>query len=195
VCQKAFLGTADLNVSIENANVLLQFGTYNPARVLQNDVFQSMVDMMKNGECPNRAHPLIVAVELGNIQLHSLTTKGDDDEPGTMLGAVEFVSTPVTLQVLAGMHRVAAAQEASAALRSRLKKLVALEGKSQPRNIEDEDGEDGVPDEETQQIAEMARKEGECTKRLIERLENWPVRFYDIGTSKYHSIPPPADGV
>ena len=63
-----------------------------------------MTSMMKVRECHSSNNPLILAVRRDSIKLESLTEEGGD------LKAVEFVlPDQVTLEVLAGMHRVYAA--------------------------------------------------------------------------------------
>jgi len=163
-----------------NSQVELKFRTYNKGRQVQKDVLGTMTRMMKSGDCHAPKQPLVVAVSRAQIKLESLA----QGEGG--LGGVEFTpGTKATVEVLAGLHRVEAARSASVYLRVRLTKLQKQLDRYGTEGSSDSEGErasgDGLG------FAELAEREVGLTKDIIESIETWPVKFYDIGTFQPHS--------
>lgn len=174
--QEAFLGTALLNVSSENTRVALKFRTYNQGREIQEDLIRSMVERMKLGQCSSLTNPLIIAVDVAKIDPECLSIRGaDEDQPGALKKVRFTTAAPASLEVLAGMHRVRAARRASSQLRTRLGKLEKQLG-VEP-NTQDPSEEHNEENPFVRALGDELRE----VKDVIELVENWPVRFYDMG--------------
>jgi len=179
-CEPAYLGKAKLNVLLSHNT--LNFGTFNPGRQNQEDLLQYMAGMMKLGECHSESNPLTIAVDASLIKLETLTKEPKEPVP------VGFKSArPVTLELLAGAHRVLAARRASTTLRRELQKLLKRQGSMELHR------DDGEPSEEEdrptldlqhQAIVAAIKIQIENVKGVIELVEQWPVLFYDIGGSR-----------
>ena len=177
----AFLGTARLGITPQNQRVTLKFGTFNPGRKTQNDLLRSMTERMKLGECNSESNHLIVAVEGSKIRPESFTLDPTTQDGRRKLKTVTFsTSGSVTLEVLAGMHRVKAARSASAALRLQLNNLQKRFGSGR----EDSEGEGN----EDRPLFDAVENEMAALKDVVELVEEWPVDFYNIGETQ--SDPP-----
>ena len=149
-----------------------------------------MVEMMKLVDCHSAANPLIVAVDRSKVQEDSLTV-GYANNPGD-LEVIKFNSVGVVLELLAGMHRVKAARQASKELRVRfrhsLKWLDELQPLDNPHTVS----------AVNLSLVDALKTGIKSIKEVVEQIENWPVHFYDIGgldPPHLRSVGKPADVV
>lgn len=166
VSEGAFRGTALLDISSENKAIDFRFNTYNRGRTLQPDVFRTMVDMMSVGDCPNVRDPLVVAVDITLVDIHSLAHEGSPNP----LKTVPLTNGAVPLELLAGMHRVLAARAALGTLKKHLKVL----------RIRKDNTDGATPDGKA--AAKTTKAAIEAASAAIKLIKTWPVRFYSIGT-------------
>lgn len=183
--QRAFLGSAYLNISESNTRMTIEFGTYNPGRQIQQAVFQSMVEMMKLGQCDSDRSPLIIAIDANQINHETLV----ENSPNSSKALVKIgfsTEEVVRLELLAGMHRVKAARTATTTLRKELENLKAKLADAKGEDSEDDDyspGEESGPPEPgtNHHLQCVIKKQITMTKGIIKKVERWPVQFYDIG--------------
>jgi len=180
LCQHAFLGRAKLKITLTRNKLMMR--TYNPGRQVEQELVRYMVGMMSSGDCRSDSNPLTIAVDGGLIDQRTLTKEAGE------LTEVRFLGTgSVTLELLAGMHRVLAAREASKALRGRLEKLEKQLGDEADGEAGDEEyveGEDRPPrDRQQEERTAAVERQLEGLKGMIESVETWPIQFYDIGGS------------
>jgi len=196
LCLPAYLGQGKLNILLKGL-ISIKLKTFNPARGTDEELVRYMTAMMTSGDCRSEANPLIIAVDPKLVIAETLTKDPAD------VGAVQFVpGKQVALELLAGMHRVVAARRASQHLRELCQKLLKQLGRG------GQEGQEGVGDkpngegevdeleEETQTSQERQHQERvaalerqvEKLKEMIEAVETWPVKFYDIGAlySSHH---------
>ena len=187
-CQSAYLGIAKFRITLHRY-ATFKMKTFNPGREVQKDLVKYMAGMMKSGDCSSDVNPLIVAVDAALIDLESLTKNP------AQLGTVQFQTTDVVpFELLAGMHRVLAALEASKVLREQLRKLNSQLDTEVPHG--DDSGEEPNVDEEDkptrtqrqQAMIDAVERQLEGVKEIIEMVELWPIHFYDIGASFYRSV-------
>lgn len=169
-----------------NSRVALRFRTYNPGREIQEDLLRSMVERMKLGQCSSASNPLIVAVDLAMVNTESLTIcDANQTQPEGLKKVIFNTSAPVSLELLAGMHRVKAARIASEQLRARFRKLdQRLSTQPNPEAFPPEQGENDP-------LLFALRDELAVVKNVIELVEHWPVHFYDIGMPLSAHLKPP----
>lgn len=178
MAEKAFLGTALLDISGQNEKTRLIFGTFNPGRQEHKSVLDEMVKMLLQGECHSADNPLVMAVRGNDIVACSLTKEA---QPGSLKTAqfLQHGGRAAPLEVLAGMHRIKAVQRASKVLNDRLSKLEAdLDEAGQDRS----EDEEGLPRGQDEEFVAAIQGNIEVTEQVIGLFKTWPVRFYDIGS-------------
>ena len=175
---RAYMGSGLMNVTKVNGLVDLRLLTYNQARRLQGDALRTMTGMMKLGVCRSADHPLVVAVKRSSVKAESLAGAGAALKPVRFAGA----GTKVPIEVLAGMHRVTAVRAASEHLRARLAKVEKLSSKAAaakgPDSDDDDDERPAGPDRD---VSAAYEAEEAASREVLERIETWPVKFYDLG--------------
>ena len=104
-------------------------------------------------------------------------------QPGGLKKVTFNTSTPVNLELLAGMHRVKAARLVSTQLRTKFRKLEQQVGtQPNPQDLPEQD-EDGP-------LLLALQDELAAVKEVIELVEHWPVHFYDIGKLPHAYLEP-----
>lgn len=164
----AFLGRALVNISEVNTRIAVKFGTFNPGRKVQTELLRAMVGRMTLGDCTSESSPLIIAIDPSKVSLETLAVDGPDRNAEFAAGGT------VALELLAGMHRVKAARLVSKHLRSQLAKIERRFGDD---SLSDDLDEDSGDHELTRAIEQQVAR----LKEVVEKVESWPVMFYDIG--------------
>jgi hypothetical protein len=166
LAKRAFLGKGPLDISDDNGRIVLRFYSFNPGREVQKDLVLSMAKRIQLGDCTSECNPLIVAVEAAEVTPGTLTVEGPNKD------TVEFTVDVACLELLAGVHRVKAAQMALKHFRARLQRLENLYRASSPGDSEEESDGHNLIDAFKSEIAHL--------KKSIRSLKSWPVEFYDI---------------
>ena len=166
--KRALLGTAYLPLMEES--VVLKFNTYNRGRQIQNAVLQTMAQQLTAGGRGSANNYLVVAIDKGSIKPDSLV---QDNQGNDELQKVEFTSREVSIEVLAGWHRIMAARSATESLEARwyvVDKQCADTQESDDAESDGSAGEQNVFDETRDLIS-----------NTMTELATWPTQFYDIG--------------
>ena len=185
--KQGFLGTAMIRVCNPEAPPTLKFGTFNGGRELQEDLIRHIAAEMVQGRCNNRSNPLIAAVPTATIQLECLT-EGYDGVSELRPVKYQIPSQVKSLEVLAGLQRVEASRRAIKTLQDRVARLKKTISRLQDAETSEDQTSGVVTVSSNQSSIQIAHDELEQVSGLIERIQAWPVHFYDIGEWNYITI-------
>ena len=172
-------------MNIVDASDNFVFNAFNHGRQLDNKVIKGIVDLMVDGRCKNASNPLIIAIGSTEVDPETLTQDYNQNSHKPELRTIRFKQSSQKLIVLAGFHRITAAQKVVTILRKRLVDVQTDAEKAQ----EEYDGDDFNPDEVQPEGDPLHTLNDQALtiEDLIKRVEIWPVRFYDIGSSQIPS--------
>lgn len=187
LCVDAFLGTGLVSVvhrrsdNPDDPEVNLTLGDYNPSRGIQHDLVKAMSTMMCRNLCFSASHPLIVAVDDSALDAATLS---DDYNPARSARDTLRRTTfngDARVVVLNGRQRVHAARQSFRMINDKVKRQ-----KAHIDNLEEQANGFGgrvmtAAERRLRTSLDQAKEDLRHLEEMLEKIEFWPVQFYDIG--------------